>query len=362
MTMRIRALTKRDSAGRLEHLEVLKGKARKGVELQFIYGADGFAREVEFTGKKEEMPSIPDIIALINEKFMERLGTIKMVNEVELIDLITKISEITTIKTVETIESLPNIVVKGSEGLSFKQSITGEGAWVSPTSHSDADSDWINEENAYDRVDETFATTTLSPLETSGFLELILVSTIISNKLKFYLAGSYEGVELDVDAKVNGTWINVYQGGYVSDVWIEKNFSEGSVDRVRFRFKDNAGVGGDCYINEVYVWQTVAGGELTIKDKATATTPAIYNVTMTNANTEYSQALSSNTKRFSIKTRDGTAFRVAFETGKVATPTEPYETVPANSEYYEDALTVDSLTLYFACGTAAKIVEIVCWS
>ena len=119
MTMRIRALTKRDSAGRLEHLEVLKGKARKGVELQFLYGADGFAREIEFTGKKEEMPSIPEIVALINEKFMERLGTIKMVNEVELIDLIDLIKKITTIGTIEEIKTITEIdsTAKLADGL-----------------------------------------------------------------------------------------------------------------------------------------------------------------------------------------------------------------------------------------------------
>lgn len=92
-----------------------------------------------------------------------------------------------------------------------------------------------------------------------------------------------------------------------------------------------------------------------------AETPTIFNVTMANANTEYSQALPSDTRRFSIKTRDGTAFRLAFETGKVATPTAPYLTIPANSEYYEDDLRTGG-TLYFACGTAGKVVEIIAWN
>ena len=92
------------------------------------------------------------------------------------------------------------------------------------------------------------------------------------------------------------------------------------------------------------------------------TTPVIYNVTMTNANTEYSQALPSNTKKFSIASQDGTAFRIAFVTGKVATPTAPYKTVQANTEYYEDMINPSSLTLFFACGSSGKIVEIIAWS
>jgi hypothetical protein len=88
--------------------------------------------------------------------------------------------------------------------------------------------------------------------------------------------------------------------------------------------------------------------------------PVMFNVTMTLADTEYSQELPLGTSRFSCKTRDGTAFRVAFETGKVATPTQPYGTVPPNWEYYETDLRA-SATLYFACGVAGKIVEITVW-
>ena len=94
----------------------------------------------------------------------------------------------------------------------------------------------------------------------------------------------------------------------------------------------------------------------------TATTPVIYNVTMANADTEYSQALPDSTKKFLIHTRDGTAFRLAFETGKVATPTAPYFTIPTGASYNEDLIQPSSLTLYFGCASAGKIVEIIAWS
>lgn len=93
-----------------------------------------------------------------------------------------------------------------------------------------------------------------------------------------------------------------------------------------------------------------------------ADTPAIYNVTMTSADTEYSQALPSNCKKFLIHTRDGTAFRLAFVTGKVAAPTAPYFTVPANQSYNEDLIQPSAQTLYFGCASAGKIIEIIAWS
>ena len=89
--------------------------------------------------------------------------------------------------------------------------------------------------------------------------------------------------------------------------------------------------------------------------------PSIYNVTMTDANTEYTQALSANTKKFSIHLRDFTAFRFAYASGKVAAPTAPYLTVPAGGEKSEELIQPASLTLYFASSDAGKIAEIEEW-
>jgi len=86
-----------------------------------------------------------------------------------------------------------------------------------------------------------------------------------------------------------------------------------------------------------------------------------YAVAMTLADTEYSQAL-TNVKKFRIHTRDFTAFRLAYDTGKVATPIDPYETVPASSEKYEDSLNIANLTLYFASAVAGKTAEVEAWS
>ena len=93
--MKMHVETRRDSTGRLDHLAVRKGRRRRGVDLQFLYGTDGFLRDIEFSGREEDMPSIPDIIALVNEKFMERIGTIKKIGEV---GLVVKPSEIKNFK------------------------------------------------------------------------------------------------------------------------------------------------------------------------------------------------------------------------------------------------------------------------
>jgi hypothetical protein len=93
-----------------------------------------------------------------------------------------------------------------------------------------------------------------------------------------------------------------------------------------------------------------------------ATTPLEDNVPMTNADTQYSSVLPAGCKKFSIQVRDGTAARFAFTTGKVATSIAHYETLPADSIYYEDNLNLTSKTIYFACAVAGKVMEVVSWS
>lgn len=91
-------------------------------------------------------------------------------------------------------------------------------------------------------------------------------------------------------------------------------------------------------------------------------TPTIYNVTMTNADTEYSQALPAGTKAFEFQCRTDFDVRFAFATGKVATPTAPYMTLKSRHVYFKDRINLTSKTLYIACATAAQVIEIICWT
>ena len=92
-------------------------------------------------------------------------------------------------------------------------------------------------------------------------------------------------------------------------------------------------------------------------------TPTFINVTLTSADTEYSQLLPTGTVKVSVQLRSNdAAFRIAYVTGKVATPTEPYYTIQSGNEYYEDQMDLTGLTIYLACGSAGKIAEIIAWT
>jgi len=95
---------------------------------------------------------------------------------------------------------------------------------------------------------------------------------------------------------------------------------------------------------------------------AAATTPTVYNITMTSADTEYSQALPDNTKSITFQCRGDYDIRFAFVTNKVATPTAPYMTLKAGQNYFENKINLSSKTLYLACATASQITEIICWT
>jgi len=98
------------------------------------------------------------------------------------------------------------------------------------------------------------------------------------------------------------------------------------------------------------------------KQQPPSTTPTVYNVTLTNADTEYSQTLPANTREFRFRCRTSYDIRYALESGKVATPTAPYLTLPAGSDYYSDWNNLSSKTLYFASSTAGVVVEVEVWT
>ena len=106
--------------------------------------------------------------------------------------------------------------------------------------------------------------------------------------------------------------------------------------------------------------KNIAG--IQINPVSEASTPTKYAVALTLADTEYSQALPANTKKFRIHLRDYATFRLAYVTGKVAGSVDPYETIPAGSEKYEDGLNLAALTIYLASPVAAKTAEVEAWS
>ena len=97
------------------------------------------------------------------------------------------------------------------------------------------------------------------------------------------------------------------------------------------------------------------------EEQSRATTPTVYNVTLTAADTEYSQALPANTKEFRFRCRTLFDCRFAWVTDKVATPAVPYLTLPAGSDYISDWNKLASQTLFLASAEAGVVVELECW-
>ena len=97
-------------------------------------------------------------------------------------------------------------------------------------------------------------------------------------------------------------------------------------------------------------------GEQLVQPPASKT-PTVYNLTLTLANTEYSQALPANTRDFRFRCRTAYDVRYAWVTGKVAASTAPYLTLPSGFDYYSDGNNLSTKTLYFASSQAGVVIE-----
>lgn len=100
--------------------------------------------------------------------------------------------------------------------------------------------------------------------------------------------------------------------------------------------------------------------------KRDARKPKIINKTMTTANEEYEIQLPARTKKLLVHMRTLDAdFKIAFERGSIdgATPAREYFTVHMGDVYYEDELDLDPIfSIFVACASAAKVIEVIAWS
>lgn len=119
---------------------------------------------------------------------------------------------------------------------------------------------------------------------------------------------------------------------------------------------DDSGGGGGGTVD-----QGAAGATPWLVETDKSTAPTVYNVTLTLANTEYSQLLPANTREFRFRCRTLYDVRFAFVTGKVATPTAPYLTLPAGMEYSSDGNDLAAVTLYLASSQAGVVAELEVW-
>lgn len=99
-----------------------------------------------------------------------------------------------------------------------------------------------------------------------------------------------------------------------------------------------------------------------------ATTVTMDSITLTAANTEYNKAPPAGCKKLTFRVVDstklvsGSDIRYAFETGKVAGATLPFQMLDGGAVYSESDLNLTSKTLYVAGITAGDIVLLEMWS
>ena len=84
-------------------------------------------------------------------------------------------------------------------------------------------------------------------------------------------------------------------------------------------------------------------------------------ITLTDADTQYSLAIDGRFEALEIQARQDVDIRHSFTTGKVATPTDPYNTLKAGRVYYKEFLGMTGQTLYLASSTALTKVEVRIW-
>ena len=116
--------------------------------------------------------------------------------------------------------------------------------------------------------------------------------------------------------------------------------------------------------NQVIVTNIVTNQNTIFTPIISSLVPVIYNVDMTTADTEYSQALPAGTKKFALSIIGGAAadnFRLAYAAGKVATPTAPYLQAAQSQGYESPEVNLTGVTVYFAASTSGGIMQIECW-
>ena len=85
----------------------------------------------------------------------------------------------------------------------------------------------------------------------------------------------------------------------------------------------------------------------------------IINLTLTNANTEYSAALTQNVSFFEVKCRSLNDLKMSLTSGESGTT---YITIPAGSGWSSRGPIFGTKTIYLQCGSAGVVAEISEWA
>ena len=87
--------------------------------------------------------------------------------------------------------------------------------------------------------------------------------------------------------------------------------------------------------------------------------PDIYNLELTNADTEYSFSLPAGTLKFVLQCRTADDIKLAFKSGESGTK---YVTIHSRQAFSQMLLETEPPALYLQSGTAGVVVEILVWT
>lgn len=124
-------------------------------------------------------------------------------------------------------------------------------------------------------------------------------------------------------------------------------------DREHYKFKLNSL--GETAVNVINDPESVGDG--VDSSQLIKVSPAFYHVSAPVADTEYSQALSPNTKAVLLKATKICELKVYFSTGA---PT--WITIPKGGYYYRENLKLNGATIYFKSSTSSNLIEIEEWT
>ncbi len=126
--------------------------------------------------------------------------------------------------------------------------------WVTPTNSNDPDAQWENENNSYDDDTDTYTRSYHDANDPDGqwsFYVYLNHTVLLCDKVRFYAKGlTGDAVHIDqadLDVKKGGVWVDIFQGSFSDGQWVEKSFTQGSVNEARIRFHVNVNNGGMYY-------------------------------------------------------------------------------------------------------------------
>jgi len=89
--------------------------------------------------------------------------------------------------------------------------------------------------------------------------------------------------------------------------------------------------------------------------------PTSCNITVTENSTQYSLAIPDGVKMLSFNSRDGSPFRYAFASDKVAESVNPFMTCSANVTVKFEGILTENVTLYVASPSNNNAIEVLYW-